>query len=107
MASKDTLTVAYSTADASSVAAFVSERYDLGGTPVCALPNVIYVTDSERFVLRCSGRRGRAGRGDYTDAGGSAVRIRHATSRSARSRAVSLCERTAAARGRVPARVGA
>jgi len=30
MSSKDTLTVSYATADASSVGAFVSERYDLG-----------------------------------------------------------------------------
>jgi Ser/Thr protein kinase RdoA (MazF antagonist) len=66
MNSKDTLTVTYATADASSVGTFVSERYDLGGTPVCALLNrgfndayVIYVTDSLRFVLRLSGKRGR------------------------------------------------
>jgi Ser/Thr protein kinase RdoA (MazF antagonist) len=66
MSSKDTLTVAYATADASSVGAFVSERYDLGGTPICAPLNrgfndayVTYVTDSGRFVLRLSGRRGR------------------------------------------------
>ena len=66
MPSEDMLTVTFATADASSVAAFVSERYDLGGQPVGARANrgindtyVIQVTDDEPFILRLSGRRGR------------------------------------------------
>lgn len=60
------LSVRYSTASAEAVAAFAAARYDLGGSPGCALLNrgfndtyVLRTDAGKRFVLRLSGHRAR------------------------------------------------